>query len=392
MAARPLQQTGDVPNWTNLPVLNSLRAGTQICFATDEWFAVADNLNKEEPIEFDENAFDEHGKVMDGWETRRKRTAGHDWCLMKLGLAGVIKGLEVDTAFFTGNQVPRISIQGACLPGDLPLPPWNAKPRKGTAASPEEVKAAEAVGSDTWHTILPMTPLNPGYFDCCKHFFPVDSAQRWTHIRVNYWPDGGVSRLKCYGEVSKDWSGWLASNPESGKELVDLVAAENGGLGLQASNSHYGRPQNLLNMGRGVNMGDGWETARNPKRPPVFKVNAEGMMELPGCDWCILQLGTPGTAAVLEVDTLHFKGNYPESCLVEGCYAPQAPFNPNNAQWVPLLRRTRLTANAIHKFDASSGLQTPPSPISHLRLTIFPDGGVSRVRLWGRPAPQLSKI
>ncbi len=179
------------------------RAGTEILFATDEWFAVAGNLNKEDPAVFDPNAFDDEGKLMDGWETRRKRTAGHDWCLMKLGLEGVIKGVEADTSFFTGNQVPRISIQAANLSSPLPLPPWNAKPRKGTKASNEEVDAAVACGTDKWETIVPMSILKPGYFDTCRHFFTVEKEheKRYTHIRVNYWPDGGVARLRVFGEV-----------------------------------------------------------------------------------------------------------------------------------------------------------------------------------------------
>eukprot|EP00960_Hanusia_phi_P070887 767423-Hanusia_phi.AAC.3 len=247
------------------------------------------------------------GKVMDGWESRRKRTAGHDWCLMKLGLSGVIRGFEVDTSFFTGNQVALASFPLAqpspsllflasrfklhvsssrsplslalCSPHNLlsgDLPPvgqggsaWNAKPRKGSKATEEEVQAAEKLATDKWHTLVPMNPLQPGYIDCCKHFFAVEDARRWTHLRINYFPDGGVARIRCFGEVQKDWGQVVLGGPE---DVVDLAATENGGIGLMASNSHYGRPQNMLGMGRAVNMGDGWETARNPNRPPVFTV------------------------------------------------------------------------------------------------------------------------
>lgn len=354
-------------------------------FATDEWFAVAGNLNKEDPAVFDPNAFDAEGKLMDGWETRRKRTAGHDWCLMKLGLEGVIRGIEADTSYFTGNQVPRVSIQAANLSTPLPLPPWNAKPRKGTKASDEEVAAANACGTDKWTTIVPMSPLKPGYFDTCKHYFLVRDEERYTHIRVNYWPDGGVARLRVFGEVKKDWSAVATS------ALVDLAATENGGLGLMASNSHYGRPQNLLGAGRGVNMGDGWETARNPNRPPEFKVDKNGMMELPGNDWCIIQLGVPGKVEKVEIDTIHFKGNYPESCMLESCSAPKASrltFEPEQQTWTPLLPRTRLGPNALVTFDASSGVIPSTAPITHVRFTTYPDGGVSRLRLWGKPEPR----
>mmetsp|Transcript_26986 Transcript_26986/g.66543 ORF Transcript_26986/g.66543 Transcript_26986/m.66543 type:complete len:394 (+) Transcript_26986:55-1236(+) len=382
------------PDWTSLPQLNSARAPTKTIFATDEWFATCDNLNRvEEPV-FDPDAFDFQGKVMDGWESRRRREAGHDWCIMKLGLSGVIKGFEVNTAFFTGNQVPRVSIQAVCLSQDINvLPEWNSKPRKGTKASPEEHAAIAKINSEAWDEIVPMSPLAPGYADCCKHYFPVNDERRFTHIRINYGPDGGIARIRCHGEVKVDWKQLIqahAGNP------VDLLASQNGGLGLMASNSHYGTPQNMLGFGRGVNMGDGWETARNPNRPPKFKTDANGMMELPGFDWCVLQLGTAGIVQALEIDTLHFKGNYPESFMMDGCFAPSATrttFNPDAVQWTPLIKRTRLGPDAVHKFDQSSGLTPPPSPITHVRLTIYPDGGVSRVHLWGRPTPEaLSKI
>jgi allantoicase len=259
---------------------------------------------------------------MDGWESRRRREAGHDWCIMKLGLAGVIRGFEVNTAFFTGNQVPRVMIQAACLDKDIDvLPEWNHKPRKGTKASPEEHAAIAKIKSEEWETVLPMRVLQPGWADCCKHYFAVDSNKRWTHLRINYLPDGGIARIRCHGEVLVDWA---ALNVKAQNQPIDLLSAANGGLGLMASNSHYGTPQLLLGPGRGVNMGDGWETARNPNRPPMFKTDANGMMELPGFDWCCLQLGSPGIPEMIEIDTIHFKGNYPESFMAEGCYSPQA--------------------------------------------------------------------
>ncbi|EKX45184.1 hypothetical protein GUITHDRAFT_71482 [Guillardia theta CCMP2712] len=366
------------PEWTMLPQLNGERAGTAILFATDEWFAEAGNLNREGPPQFDPNAFDTHGKVMDGWESRRKRTAGHDWCLMKLGLSGVIRGFEVDTSFFTGNQVPRISIQAACISGDLPpvgqgATAWTAKPRKGSKATDEEARRLVNLGTDKWHTLVPMTPLQPGYIDCCKHFFPVEDARRWTHLRINYFPDGGVARIRCFGEVQKDW-GQVVLGPE---ELVDLAATENGGIGLMASNSHYGRPQNMLGMGRAVNMGDGWETARNPNRPPVFATDEQGMMKLPGNDWCVIQLGAAGLVRAISIDTLHFKGNYPESCLIEAACSPgssRLDFKPEEAQWKVLLPRTRLSPHNDHRFDDKSGMLNLPTPVTHIRLTIYPDG------------------
>ena len=227
-----------------------------------------------------------------------------------------------------------------------------------------------------------MSPLKPGYIDTCRHFFEVQDEERYTHIRVNYWPDGGVARLRVFGEVKKDFS----AAPAQG--LIDLAATANGGLGLMASNSHYGRPQNLCGAGRGVNMGDGWETARNPNRPPEFKVDANGMMQLPGFDWCVIQLGVPGLVEKIEIDTIHFKGNYPESCMLEWCHEPSATrltFDPVHAHWDTLLPRTRLGPNQIAAFGPAEGLAATSKPVTHVRYTIYPDGGTSRLRLWGKP-------
>ncbi|KAG5462900.1 MAG: Allantoicase repeat-domain-containing protein, partial [Olpidium bornovanus] len=311
--------------------------GGKVLFATDDFFAVAENMISRAEPACDPARFTDFGKWMDGWETRRKRIAGHDWCILELGLSGTIEGIEVDTAYFTGNNAPRVSVQAACLePGECYLlqtlsvkatlfhiPPPFAE--MGTAATAAEIRAAEAVASDRWETILPISNLGPGRPETRHSLFKVDGkGRRWTHLRhvINMHPDGGIARLRVYGNVVRDWSSVKV------EERVDLASPEFRGVGLSFdpaardaallhSDAHYGKPAYCLGLGRAVGMFDGWETARNPNRPPEFKTGDDGCLIAPGSQWAVFELGHPGTVEEVEIDTYHFKGNYPESCLVE---------------------------------------------------------------------------
>jgi allantoicase len=246
---------------------------------------------------------------------------------LKLGLRGVISGVNVDTSFFTGNYPSHASLEGRD-------------------------------GSGPWVEILPKSDLK-GNGD---NLFPVAADKPFTHVRLNIFPDGGVARLRVYGAVVPDWR----KTPK--KALLDLAAVENGGLPLLSSDQFYSHPQNLIMPGRAVNMGDGWETKRRRG---------------PGYDWMILRLGAAGTLRRIEVDTNHFKGNYPDSCMIEGVHMPAASpdrladeFTP----WVTVLPQTKLSAHKRHLFQKQL---VPHGPITHARLNIYPDGGVSRLRLWG---------
>ncbi|KAJ3227009.1 hypothetical protein HK099_003632 [Clydaea vesicula] len=303
----------------NLNELANDCVGGKILFATDDFFQVAESmLLNGEPV-WDLNKYTEFGKWMDGWETRRKRTPGHDWCILKLGLSGVIKGFVVDTAFFTGNNTPKVSIQGACLEDDKVN--LLRRSEMGTRCTEEELKQAETIGSDKWEEILPKAPLKPGYPETRENFFAVDNKKRFTHLRVNMFPDGGIARLRVFGEVSRDWS--LVSLDE----VIDLVSIKNGGRALSFSNSHYGTPKNLIMPNRGAGMYDGWETARNPNRPEVFLVGDDGQLICPGAEWCVLKLGTKGIVSKIEIDTAWFKGNYPESFTLEVLLKFEKGFN-----------------------------------------------------------------
>mmetsp|Transcript_53249 Transcript_53249/g.79086 ORF Transcript_53249/g.79086 Transcript_53249/m.79086 type:complete len:423 (-) Transcript_53249:35-1303(-) len=391
--------------------LSDASAGAKVLFATDEFFAVADNLLSPKPPTFDPNAYCEHGKVMDGWESRRRRDPGHDWCIIKLAYPGTILGVELDTAFFTGNHAPRVSIQAAQInfPLEDSLP--GAKDRiqrgggiQGSNATSHEIETAEQVCNSAvlsksmgWSDVLPMTPMKPGYPGTRLHRFTIPESTsrkigRVTHLRVNYFPDGGVARLKIWGEVIRDFERDI-----QGKYL-DLAAAAMGGKGLACSNKHFGVPSNLIKPGRGVDMSDGWETARHPNRPPILRRDPNtGLVDTELMDWCILKLGAVlGQVEKLVLDTAHFKGNFPESVTVEGCYQPnssndfvcKSPGKDTSVGWFPLLKRTKLGPHMEHTFELAKGDLCrdggSSKGVSHLRLSIFPDGGLSRVKVFGR--------
>lgn len=356
---------------------------------------------KPTPALFDPEAFCEQGKVMDGWESRRRRKAGHDWCVVKLGMPGHVQGLEVDTAWFTGNQVPAVRVLAAEIneADDSWIGPRSSVLGvQGTAATDEEIEAAAArVASRPWVELLPVSPLRPGYVEDggSVHRFAVAraaAAKRATHLLVCSHPDGGIARMRAWGVVSRRFDDLAAAGP------IDLLSVANGGRAVGCNNAHYGEPRNLIKPGRGANMGEGWETARNPKRPRVIvKDAASGLVHMPHArDWCVLRLGAVAEAIdELTIDTHHFRGNYPESVLVEACDAPNATpaelLAGHDAEgggnggglWRALLPRTRLGPSAEHTFGSDALLG---GRVSHVRVTIMPDGGIMRVRAIGRAA------
>ncbi len=287
-----------------------------------------DNVIKDEEPVWKADDYTPFGKWMDGWESRRRRTEGHDWCIIQLGINGIIRAIEVDTAFFTGNFSPKVSIQGLSSIDEASLQTIEqlvsirqstaaARPefgRMGLKADDEEFNLVGVLSSQSWEILVPLQPLGAGYSETRKTVFHLPSQQTATSlIRLNMGPDGGIARIRVYGEVVVD--------PERipMNKAIDLVAIENGGMAIACSNKHYGHPRNLIAPGRGNCMGDGWETARQPNRPPIYEKGPDGLIVLPGYDWSILQLGVDGTIEHLEVDTNFYKGNYPESCQVSIC-------------------------------------------------------------------------
>jgi len=332
-----------VNDFTQLADLAAERLGGRVLQANDDFFAPKENLLKESKPVFLEGKYTAHGKWMDGWETRRRRTPGHDWCIVRLGLPGRIHGVVVDTSFFTGNFPERFSLEGCDLGQRHPYK--NEKARLQSAETP-------------WTQIFSETPLKGN----SQNLFPVENLHRFTHLRLRIFPDGGVARLRVHGEAVPDLE--LFARRE-----INLVAIKNGGSPIASSDQHYGLPRNLLMPYRAKNMGDGWETKRRRG---------------PGHDWVILKLGVPGIIHRIEVDTAHFKGNYPDSCSLDVAYAPNTDVDASSAQalpWCEVLPQTKLKANHRHVFSKIR----QAGPATHVRLQIYPDGGVSRLRLFGLP-------
>ncbi len=309
--------------------LEQPRLGTRVTFASDEFFAAKERLIEPDPPIFVAGKYDLHGKWMDGWESRRRRTPGHDYCIVRLGIPGVVHGVDIDTSYFTGNYPPEASIDACVSDDDVP--------------------------QGEWVEILPKTDLKGD----SHHFIAIDDDRRWTHLRLNIYPDGGVARLRVFGEVRPDFS--------TVDQVIDLVALENGGRAIACSDEHYGSMHNLNVAGRGVDMGDGWETARRRG---------------PGNDWVILALGHPGRIAKAEVDTAHFKGNYPDRVSLEAAmFGPNDEISHGSGRWQTLLPEVKLEMHKQHYFDAEIA---EIGVVSHVRMSIYPDGGVSRLRLYGR--------
>ncbi|KAK3877870.1 hypothetical protein Pcinc_017454 [Petrolisthes cinctipes] len=382
MAQRPQIYTKlNYPKFAELNNLASEKLGGKVLFATDDWFAAAENLLKEDPPEWREGEFTVYGKWMDGWETRRKRKPGHDWCIIRLGMPGTIAGVDVDTSYFTGNYAPRVSIQAATLAG----PEERQLPQRvsgmGREASEVELTQAAKLNSQNWTTIIPMTEAKPGYHDTCHNFLqvtPATSTTRYTHIRLNIFPDGGVARFRVFGSAVPDWSS------VSHSQIVDLAAAVSGGSCVGYSDAHYGHPRNLISPGRGINMGDGWETARRLDRPPVLIEDERGVLKVSGYEWAILRLGHTGTVHELEIDTHHFKGNFPDSCRVDGCLLPldaDLQYIKEKAVWKTILPSQKLHSHTQHHFKQEV---IAVGQVSHVKVVMAPDGGISRVRVLGK--------
>ncbi len=326
-------------DFTELIDLASERVGGAVLVANDDFFAPRENLLKGSAPVFIEGKYTDRGKWMDGWESRRRRTPGFDWCIVRLGLPGIVRGIVADTSFFRGNYPEHCSLEGAVFT-NLPT---------------EQELTSEAV---TWVPLLPQMPLSGD----SQNPFAIQYDERVTHLRFMIYPDGGVARLRVYGEVVPDWEQLKRSG------YIDLAAVENGGLVLSCSDMFFGHRHNLIMPGRAANMSDGWETKRRRG---------------PGHDWAIIKLGRPGLIHRIEVDTAHFKGNFPESCSLEACNLPGATseqLTDLSTPWSNVLARTKLQAHTRHYFDQELH---DTGVASHLRFNIFPDGGVSRLRVYG---------
>ena len=323
---------------TDLPDLALRTLGGAVIAANDEFFADKENLIRPAAPGFTPQTWSAKGQVYDGWETRRRREPGHDWALVRLGMPGIPRTVVVDTAHFTGNHPPHCSVEATAV---------DAYP------SPEEL-----LGDAEWVQLVPRSPLRGD----ARHEFAVDGGQRFTHVRLSIYPDGGVARLRVHGEPLPDPRELPGPRELAGLPL-DLAALGNGGRAVACSDSFFSRPDNMLQPGESRFMGDGWETARRRGESH---------------DWVIMALTAASVPSVVELATTHYKGNSPDRASLSGIDArTAASLDDDGGAWFPLLGPTRLQPDTTHRFRLAGG------PVTHVRLDIYPDGGVGRLRLYG---------
>jgi allantoicase len=311
--------------------LASTRMGTKIHSVSDDFFAAAPRMLADTVPVFVPDKFDDHGKWMDGWESRRRRHGGHDWCILDLGETGIIRLVDINTAHFTGNYPPGAKLEAAYC-------------------------ADDDIDNADWKTVIEETKLGPD----AHHLLSALDVGPVNIVRLNIYPDGGIARLRLFGDVQRDWS-------DHGDAPAELSALRSGGCILGYNDAHYGDVNALISEGRGQTMGDGWETRRRRE---------------PGHDWIVVRLGAAGLISDIEVDTAHFKGNYPDRCSIQAALI-EGDIDLDVAEhWPELMGEKSLSADNIHKFNHAD--INDVGPINVVRLNIFPDGGVSRLRLFGK--------
>ena len=315
--------------------LASPKMGTKILAFSDDFFGeVTRMLNDKDPI-FIEDKYDNHGKWMDGWESKRRRDGGNDWAILKLGSEGIISKIEIDTSYFTGNFPPFFSLEGIYS---------ETEPNKDS----------------NWKSLIAKTNL----VGDCKNNFELNLKEKFNFVRLQIFPDGGVARIRLFGEVKYNWDRF------NNEEIIELSSLKLGGSILAYNNAHYGDVSALLSEGRGKTMGDGWETRRRRE---------------PGNDWIIIKLAHKGNIEKIEIDTAHFKGNYPDRASIQAISIDKnittKDLIQSSENWDVILDETKLTADNIHEYEINSNSK---AEATHIRLNIYPDGGVSRLRIFGK--------
>ena len=314
------------------------RLGTRLVFRTDEFFAPAKRMISPSLPIYKEGVFDKHGKWMDGWETRRKRTKGHDYVILRLGKIGSISKVDIDTSFFVGNH-PQVASIEACNSKSL-IPNNNVR----------------------WHKLIGKKKLKSNR----RNIFATKNKSVFTHVKLNIFPDGGVARLRLFGSIS-------AKHLSFGRKEIDLASLCNGAAIIACNNEHFGKAENILAPGKANNMGDGWETRRRRSK---------------GFDWAIFKLGIAGSVSKIKIDTHHFRGNYPDRCSLQATFIKEKmgknltkKIIKNSSKWNFLLNKTKLSANKSHSFKNKL---MAGNCVNYVKINIFPDGGISRVRLFGK--------
>jgi allantoicase len=330
--------------------LISAPLGGTIHSFSDEFFADAINLLTPTAPISRKGHFVSTGAWYDGWETRRHNAKEYDWVIIKLGVsAGVVSGIEIDTAFFNGNQAPEASVEGIFL------------------TEGEEEKLANGAEGQDWIEILPKQTCRPSY----RHGWalPKTTTEKFNYVRLRQYPDGGIARFRLYGTVIPVFP-VVAEGATA--EPIDLAAATLGGIATSCSDQHFGGISNLILPGRGKDMGDGWETSRSRGGDHT--------------DWAVIQLATEGSITGLTIDTKDFKGNFPRAVRIDATNVGLNGSNPDGSKedaWTTILKETPCQAHFEHKYGTDSLIEIEGKTWTHIRMVIFPDGGVKRVRVFG---------
>ena len=310
------------------------RLGSKIIFKTDDFFASATRIIDPLPPVFKEGLFDKNGKWMDGWESRRKRTLGHDYLIIKLGKAGSIKKVNIDTSHFNGNQPSMVSLEGCYSKSNI-------------------------IKNFKWKNLIGKKKTKAN----SHHIFGSSSKSVFTHIKLNIFPDGGVARLRLYGNISKE-------NNNFRNKKINLASLLGGASVIACNNEHFGKAENILAPGKAKNMGDGWETRRRRNK---------------GFDWLILNSIKGEKINKIEISTHHFKGNYPSHCSLQAAYIPNkksfSAIVKSSNKWKFLLNKKNLYANKTHIFRNKL---MKNNKINFIKINIFPDGGISRFKIFGK--------
>jgi len=310
------------------------RLGSKVIFKTDDFFASANRIIDPLSPVFKEGLFDKNGKWMDGWESRRKRTPGHDFLIIKLGKPGSISKVNVDTSYFNGNQPSMVSLEGC-------------------------YSKLNNIKNFKWKNLIikKKTKANS------HHIFSSSSKSIFTHVKLNIFPDGGVARLRLYGSISKE-------NNNFANKTINLASLLNGASVIACNNEHFGKAENILAPGKAKNMGDGWETRRRREK---------------GFDWLILNSVKGKKIDKIEISTHHFKGNFPSHCSLQAAFIPNkrssSSIVKSSNKWKFLMNKINLSANKTFKFK---NILMKNKKINFIKINIFPDGGISRFKVFGK--------
>ncbi|MCS5589832.1 MAG: allantoicase [Candidatus Thioglobus sp.] len=315
--------------------------GSKVIYCSDEFFADSSRMLQANDPVWIEGKYDENGKWMDGWESRRRRDGKNDFCFIRLGSTSIINNFNIDTSHFTGNFAPAISILGCCVPG-------------GT--TDDRVVDGSAVSE--WFDLLTQENLKSD----SHNLFSCKSTQPLTHLKITLYPDGGIARFRAYGNTYSEDTKYQMTG-------TNVISKESGARAVFANDEHFGCLSNVLEEHDPLSMADGWETRRRRK---------------PGNDWGIIALSSPAKVHEIVIDTSFFKGNFPDTFSISSTNMTDTDDNTlieKSNTWDKIIERKKLGMNKIHIFKKEDLLHE--QEITHVRIDIFPDGGIARLKLIG---------